>query len=191
MAFISRHEKYRANPFTETMLDGIKIKRKQIFAGKGDHLLVSQETGEIDGHTTFMKVKQVDPEKFVKLYLSSLENFFELTTNAIRVLSYVFSITKPNQDGVLFDLEDAMKYTGYKAKATINRALDQLIENHFIARSRHASNYYINPVIFFNGDRITFANRYIKTKNPQELENKPAHHAVNQLPNQISMLGDE
>lgn len=190
MPTIQNLERYSDNPFAEEMVDGLKIKRKQIFAGKGEHLLISQHTGEIEGQTAFLKTKQVDPEKFVKIYLDSLENFFELSTNSIKVLSYIFTVTKPNTDIIFFDTKKAMEYTGYRSKNTINKALLQLIENKFIARATAASVYFINPIIFFNGDRILFANQYIK-KNPKELENKPADHAVNQLPNQISMLGDE
>jgi hypothetical protein len=53
-----------------------------------------------------------------------------------------------------------MNHTGYKSKKTIFTGLSELLENKFIARGNHPYKYFINPTIFFNGDRITFLKQY-------------------------------
>jgi hypothetical protein len=53
-----------------------------------------------------------------------------------------------------------MEYTGYNAKKTILNALSELLENKFIARGSNPYHYFINPTIFFNGDRLIFLEQY-------------------------------
>ena len=46
--------------------------------------------------------------------------------------------------------------------------LTGLIEANIIARSNHHLKYYINPLVVFNGDRVTFAKTYVKKKKEKE-----------------------
>jgi hypothetical protein len=51
--------------------------------------------------------------------------------------------------------------------------MSELIEAGIIARTRYHYQYFINPLIVFNGDRVTFAKTYIKKKKDKELSQKP------------------
>lgn len=55
-----------------------------------------------------------------------------------------------------------MEYTGYKSDTSIRIGLTNLLENKIIARGRKAVFYYINPMVVFNGNRITFAKTFVK-----------------------------
>ena len=74
----------------------------------------------------------------------------------------------PNKDEFVFLLDDCMKYTGYKAKSSVFQGLGQLVSNEIIARRKTDFLYFINPMAFFNGNRISFTKTYVrkqKTKN--------------------------
>jgi hypothetical protein len=46
------------------------------------------------------------------------------------------------------------------------------VEQGIIARSTNPYKYYMNPLVVFNGDRITFADSYIKKKKKISDSNK-------------------
>ena len=51
-----------------------------------------------------------------------------------------------------------------KSDTSIRIGLTNLLQNEIIARGRHESLYFINPMVTFNGNRITFAKTYVKKK---------------------------
>lgn len=69
---------------------------------------------------------------------------------------------KPSKDSIAFSLIDCMEYTGYKAKSTIYKGIAELLCSGIIARSKEDWRYFINPLIIWNGNRVTFVNEYIK-----------------------------
>jgi hypothetical protein len=114
-----------------------------------------------------MRYVEVDEEQFAKVYLSQFAAFWELTKPAIRVFGYILTKVKPKQDYFYFDMEDSMAYTGYTHRNNILTGLSCLIECGIIARSNKAYKYFINPLVVFNGDRVSFAKTYIKKKRGQ------------------------
>ena len=57
-----------------------------------------------------------------------------------------------------------LEYTQYKHPKDVLFGLSGLIECGIIARSDSHFKYFINPLVVFNGDRVTFAKTYIKKK---------------------------
>ena len=55
--------------------------------------------------------------------------------------------------------------------------LGSLVEEKIIARGPAESLYFINPMIAFNGDRVTFAKTYVKKQKGKVID-----------PNQINLL---
>lgn len=172
------------NPFLRDSVEEIEkhIVRKWRNSSSTDKRAVlvatNPETGEILGHTTFMRQVDVDEEKFTKLFLAQFEAFFDLTQAGIRVFGYVMTCLRPKQDVIWFDRDDCMKYTNYSI-TSIYRGLTELINAGIIARSKSDTLYYINPLIAWNGDRVTFVHDYRK-KNPKTTDK-----------NQLSMKFDE
>ena len=61
-----------------------------------------------------------------------------------------------------------------KTKKSIYDGLTNLVNNEIIARGPNDSFYFINPMVAFNGDRVTYAKTYIKKQketksNPQQI----------------------
>ena len=99
-----------------------------------------------------------------KVYLSQFAAFWELTKPAIRVFGYVLTRLKIKEDFFYFDMEDCMVYAEYTHRNNVLTGLTCLIEWGIIAHSTKSYKYFINPLVVFNGNRVTFAKTYIKKK---------------------------
>jgi len=177
---------YKDNPFIEKAISDIKTVKKMQFVqpAKGGGLeraevqmMVGEKTGEVNGHSMFVRFVEVDEEKFAKVYLSQFEVFWELPQSAIRVFGYILSKLKPKQDVFEFIMDEAKEYTQYKSHHPINAGLFALSRVGIIAKSHLAWRYFINPLVVFNGDRVTFAKTYLKKKKEQN-------------PNQLNLLNE-
>ena len=99
-----------------------------------------------------------------KVYLSQFAAFWELTKPAIRVFGYVLTGPKIKEDFFYFDMEDCMVSTEYTHRNNVLTGLTCLIECSRMACSTKSYKYFINPLVVFNGNRVTFAKTYIKKK---------------------------
>ncbi|MBT9395644.1 replication/maintenance protein RepL [Hymenobacter sp. NST-14] len=175
---LSDFEKNRTNPFLDKALEEVQISRKYKTASRTSEGAMLQafdpNTGEILGHTMFIREIEVDEEKFTKVYLSQFESFWELSKPAIRVFGYIMQKMKPKSDKLEFFIDECMEYTQYKSIKPIYAALASLIEAKIIARGYNENVYFINPMTMFNGDRVSFVRSYVKKKrikqsDPQQL----------------------
>lgn len=182
---LASYDKYEKNPFVEKAIDEVNghVVKKYKTASKTDQKATLQavdpSTGEFIGHTTFVRQIEVDEDKFTKVYLSQFSAFFDLKTQGIKVFGYIMTKLIPKQDIFSFFIKECMDYTGYKTKESIYQGLAQLVKSEIIARGPSDSHYFINPLVAFNGDRVTYAKTYIKKK--RKAEN----------PNQIDMFAKE
>jgi len=170
---VTKYEYNKENPFLEDTIVHVVKGYKTIVMGKGkDTDLVVNSDGEIKGHSVFMKKIKVDKAEFRKLFISNIAYFFGLSKSGIRVFGYIASITRINKDSVFIDFDDCMEFTGYKSKKTILTGLSELLENSFIARGKNPYHYFVNPTIFWNGDRISFLEQIVKQKDNEQVENQ-------------------
>jgi hypothetical protein len=165
---VSKLPQFEENPFVENALKEIQentVKKVQYINGsRGAENIVVNQDGEIIAQSRFVRYIEVDEEKFAKIYLSQFGAFWDLSKTAIKVLGYVLNNLIPNKDIVYIDIQDAMKYTGYKEEKSLYKGIAELVNADIIARSTSYIKYFINPLIFFNGDRVTFATTYIKKR---------------------------
>lgn len=163
------------NPFTTHAMEVINEHtfrtRKYFSAEKVILDVVNTNTGEVEGVQNFTKFVEVDDEQFTKLYLNNIQNFFELGKTAIRVFCYIQTRLKPNSDTFVFYLDECKEFTNLSS-ASVYKGLAELVKNEFIARGKKDIIYYINPLIFFNGNRVVFAKAIKKKNNPDEDENQ-------------------
>ncbi|MCB2411222.1 RepA protein [Hymenobacter lucidus] len=165
---LSDFERNRTNPFLDKVLGEVQISRKYKAATRTGESAMLQafdpNTGEVLGHTMFIRQIEVDEEKFAKLYLSQFESFWDLSKPAIRVFGYVLTKMKPKSDKIEFFIDECKEYTHYKSIKPIYAALASLIECEILARGYNENVYFINPLVFFNGDRVSFVRTYVKKK---------------------------
>lgn len=161
-------EEYQDNPFLDRAIQEIKVvKKTQVMRteNKDEIQMIVNGDGEVEGYSAFMRFIEVDEEKFAKIYLNQFAAFWDLPKPAIRVFGYIISILKPKQDSFIFDMEACLEYTKYSTDKSVFEGVTALITGGIIARSNKHYKYFINPLVVFNGNRVTFAKTYIKKKN--------------------------
>lgn len=176
---LNKFPEYEENPFMENAIKEINEHsvKKKVFI-KGSKAVVNQvinDNGEIVAHSAFLRTIEVDETQFVKVYLSRFEVFYDLNKSAIKVFGYILNkCLIPNKDVFYIDYDEAKNFTGYSANNIVRTGLSCLVENGMIARSTNPYKYFMNPMVVFNGDRITFADTYVKKRKriPEPNENQ-------------------
>jgi hypothetical protein len=176
--------KNKENPFLKEAIAKIEnniVKKFKKTSGTSKNAILHavNSDGEIIGHTSFIQQIEVDEEKFTKIYLSQFSSFFDLDKGAIKVFGYIMTILQPKKDQFTFILEDCMEYTGYKSHKSIHDGLAGLLKAEIIARGSREIFYFINPMVAFNGDRVTFSKTYVKNQSKRNLN-----------PNQTNLLDE-
>lgn len=170
---ISDFKKNDKNPFMKQAIEEVQrhvVKKYMNSTGQGQRALVAAadiHTGEIF-RTSFIRRMEVDEDQFVKLYLSNFAAFFNLSRAGIRVFGYFMQAMRPANDMVVFLLDDCLKYTGYKAKDSVYRGLAELVHNEIIARGPNETLWFINPLVAFNGNRVSFTKEFVKKQSSTE-----------------------
>lgn len=170
---INKYEKHAVNPFVEEAItrvasETVRRTRKVGASNNGaQHLVVNPSTGEVDAYAQFMEIQEVDEDKFTKIYISEFAAFYDLTKPAIKVLHYIISILKPKQDTFILRMDKCLEFTKYTHKVSVFSGLGNLIKSGIIARTIYNEEYYINPMVLFNGNRIAYTKAYIKKKKQQ------------------------
>ncbi len=166
------------NPFLNKLIVETKTKTN-VIATKNGGAILNKSTGEIDEDTLFLaQRKQLDKEPFIKLFQSQLKALFGLTQAGVRVFGYFMEQSKFD-DKVIFNWDECKDFTSYSSTSTIQKGMVELLENNFIAKTKNKNIYFINPEIFFKGDRIVLVTEYRKKKKPKKNELNP---------NQLSLL---
>jgi len=153
---------------------------KNPFVGQGGFIVPTRNKREtlqtmgpatvhVDGQdinvAQIVRVRQVDAEKFVKVFVAELSMFYDLNQTSIRLLTVLLKVlSEPqyiNADKVVLTegiAKQTMKQHGQKplSSASYYRAVNELISAGFIAPSTTPPLYYINPAVLFNGDRVRF-----------------------------------
>lgn len=161
---VTLFKKHKESPFMGELLEIKMDKRRKLIAGKSPTLIVNGDTGEVEGHQVFAITERVDKERFTKLYDNVLIRLFDLSKSALKVFAFFTTITKPNKGDVIFEMDACKEYTGYKTDKPILKGIAELIESNLIARSKYHYRYYINPSMFFNGNRYTYIESFIYDK---------------------------
>jgi hypothetical protein len=161
----------KQNPFIGETMTHIEVGNKIIMATHKDHDLLIDSNGDVKGHTILAVKRKVDKAQFMKVYYEAFRSLYNLSKSALRTFGFIAEIVKdtPNKDTFMIDFELCKITTGYSRK-TINSALAELIGYKFIARGPNPYIYYLNPTIFFNGDRLTLLETYELDESPNALQ---------------------
>lgn len=162
---------YSKNPFWKPYEVAVGTKKVTIAGG----FLTSGETGESIQHAGIHRVEFVDEDRFVKLFTQNIKVFFDLTPASQKVLQCVLATLQenPNAEGIhlpWFAVEDYTKANHLKiSRASFHNAMREMLAKGFVAESEHPNFYWINPHLFFNGDRMTFITEYRRGPKPEKV----------------------
>lgn len=167
-----KQKKYELNPFVDQMV--IKTKGKKMTVARGS-TLVDMATGEIEGVTEIAQIVEVDEGQFIKLFTKDLAFWFDLTKGGMRVFGALLTAVQTNaigRDMVFLDVRHASLKSFSISRSTFFRGIDELLEKGFIAKHLSSNWYFINPAMFFNGNRARFVREYRKTENKKSKDDK-------------------
>jgi hypothetical protein len=129
--------------------------------------LIDPDTGEIQAISSIHRVKQVDDAEFVKVFGEGVKAMYGLTRTGMRVFQAVleeYQNTKMRGgyvDAIYLNwFDDGLcgRKIGFSER-TFHAGLKELLINKFIA-PRSANLYWVNPALFFKGDRVALIREY-------------------------------
>lgn len=170
MGLPSRNYTYRVKDFGEfsenPFLESISIRvtpKSNIFLQKNKGV-IDLSTGELEDESLLMgRRKLVDGEEFVKIFINEIRAIFDLSRVAQKVFGYM--LTKVGySDQIIFNTEECQKHTGYKSRPPIFVGIGELLKEEFIAKTKNQFVYWINPKVFYKGDRLVTIREYRKAK---------------------------
>lgn len=168
------------NPFINPLVNegSLKIDKKKVFTATSK-TLTDLETGEILGTAAF-SVTEIDKKEFVKIFAMHKIEKEKLTAAGRRVLEEVLQvyIGEPMRNGYsetvyIYFYENENKecfLNGNKiglSLKTLQRGLKELIENGWIS-PKSPNVFWINPHLYFKGDRLLFLKEYRLKKKSEE-----------------------
>lgn len=160
--------KYSTNPFLQNVVAKLGDKRVAV-SFKPGLAEIDQQTGEItplQGQIT--KMISADREGFVKLYTAQIDAFFELGKPGRTVVKYLIWLHQQDANKHLIYLHpDQVAESGLQiGKTTWYDGIVELMDRKIIAASKLPHMYFLNPAVFFNGDRTRFVVEIRKSKKP-------------------------
>lgn len=173
--------KHRDNPYALLLTGDKKARREVIY--DGNHAVVNLDTGEAQDSLNIARIKWVEPDQFVKVYLAQHNVFFDLGKPAQRCCEYLMTAMGRREsignDCIVLYHEEFKEYfdsrtENGKSKGTspnsYNLGMRELADKKLIAKAHRRDHWFINPTIIFNGDRARFTTEFRKKKKSQQEE---------------------
>lgn len=152
------------NPLMEP--SEVQVKRRFVSTGLRRDL-ADPATGEVTAASVIRTVEDKDDAEFVKIFASGVAAMYDLTKTAQRVFHRVLEQyqAEPMHKGYADSIQLTWFGDGLNGAAidlsepTFNRGLRELLQKGFIA-PRTPTVYWVNPSLFFKGDRVMFIKEY-------------------------------
>ncbi len=165
--------KWDSNPFTVKTLEAVSassvIKKRFAMGNKSSKaVILSMDTSEIIGETALVTHRVVDTEVFTKVFVKNIGKWSGMGKSTMEVFKYLLNKLEVNKD-VVHVYEAGYLSGENRSKASFYRGMGWLIANEFIAKTTIPHFYYINPTLFFNGNRLTLVDVWEKSDTINEL----------------------
>lgn len=154
-----------SNPFVQG--SEIRTKHKTVRAKAAGRALLDPDTGEIVGASIIHTIEEKDEAQFVKVFAAGVQEAFDLSHTGRRVFQAVLveyqkaKMTGGFSDSVrLYWFGEGLDGRAVgMSKFTFNKGLKELLEKQFLF-PRSPNEYWVNPALFFKGDRVAFLREY-------------------------------
>lgn len=146
----------------------ITLKERTVKVGSARDL-VDTETGEITNVSAIYQRKFVDSERFAKVYLYGLSKTFGLSKTSLRVFQSILKLCEKDTDSIWLNFMTISKLDPELPERTFYRGLKELLSHEFVAYSDIPNKFWINPHLFFNGDRVKFITEYVRAS-PEKIK---------------------
>lgn len=162
--------RYEANPLVQAR--EMVMKEKTVRVGSSRDL-VDASTGEVHAVNAIYQRKIVDTERFAKIYLEGIARTFGLSKTALRVFQIILRLCEKDSDRLYLNFMVVSKVDDQMQERTYHRGLLELLKNGFVAYSDLPNMLWINPHLFFNGDRVKFITEYVRENASKQINQHP------------------
>jgi hypothetical protein len=160
----------KENPWTKELAHTMKKGQKITGFASAKHTLMNNDTGETtDAGAVVGTSSIVDKEEFIKFFGLGLIEAFSLSKTAKDVFltilhAYIEKNTitgKPDQIFLTFNMaKEELNYQ--KSRSTFTSGINELCYKQFMAPTENREGFYwLNPNLFYKGDRMIIAKEYI------------------------------
>jgi len=173
------------NPLIEPQQ--IQTKRRLVKSGRSEQL-INPATGEIAGIAAIHQVEEKDDAEFVKVFAAGVAASYELGRTAQRVFQIV--LDQYQRTPMAGGFADAVELFWFgngiggrdvgMSEKTFQRGLKDLLSKSFIA-PRSPNTYWVNPALFFKGDRVMFIREYRRKRSSADQTKREALEAQGQM----------
>lgn len=150
-----KHESYLRSPYR---FDGIN---ERTFTTREDEsLTVDPETGQYYAIRKVAKDKRVmhDSLVYAKLFQNKVHLLYDLNYASLKVMLYALATVKPFSEVVVLNPADVKIACGV-GSSTFYDAINHLLTAKILSKKLGSNiEFWFDPNIFFNGNRITVAN---------------------------------
>jgi hypothetical protein len=170
------------NPLLEPQ--NVTVKKRYVKTGTANQL-VNPDTGELAQVSTIYTVNRRDDASFVKVFAAGVAAAFELQRTSSRVFQAVLKEYEraPMRAGFAEFVELAWFNDGLcgqsidMSEKTFQRGLKELLLKKFLS-PRSPNTYWVNPSLFFKGDRVRFITEYQRSKREAEAKTTPDQQKI-------------
>lgn len=148
-------------------VNSVMIKKRAVRSIASKKTLYDADTGEIAAVTAIHTIEERDDEQFVKVFADGVKAAYSLNRTASRVFQAI--LTAYQEERMTGGFADCVRLFWFDdglcgrdigmSELTFNRGFKDLILKGFLA-PRDASTYWVNPALFFKGDRVAFIREY-------------------------------
>jgi len=144
----------------------IRVKRRYVDSGVKREL-IDASTGEVAGAAVIRTVEEKDDSEFVKVFAAGVVASYDLARTAGRVFFAILGEYErtPMSNGFADSIYLSWFGDGLcgrdigMSEKTFQRGLKELLAKGFLA-ARAPNLYWVNPSLFFKGDRALFVREY-------------------------------
>jgi hypothetical protein len=158
------------NPFTDCKFKVQTARKKKYLKSRDNYEIADIATGELI-ETQFITKQLIDAEEFIKIFSTYSAILWGLTSPGAKLLSLILQTVQKekNKDTILLDCVSCNKWnTDNPSKkispTTFSRGKKNLLDCGIIAYSTRYFEFFINPRILFNGDRLAITTIYEQNK---------------------------
>lgn len=179
------------NPLMQFVV--VPVKKSRVRSGLAEKTLVDGETGELVAASVIHQFQDVDTDEFVKVFAAGIAATYELSRAGQRVFQAVLGEYEkaPMSGGFVDSVYLAWFDGGLSGRdigmsdRTFSRGLRELLDKSFLS-PREPNVFWVNPALFFKGDRVRFVKEYKRVPRPAQ---KPALATITGTAHVVAPVG--
>lgn len=167
--------RYKTNPFIKDDGQGLVVYKRsgETLETAGPLIVSDSHTGEVYSAATIRQTKLVDGEKFVKIFVRHIDALFDLKPGTVKLLMALLEELSQARyahgDTIYLNYGKVVEFfenRGVKppAKGTFFSSMAEMTEKKIVAPSVDLNLWFVNPAVFFNGDRVKFVTELRRKK---------------------------